>query len=637
MDYQSSPQPGISVVGGGSSGLVARRSNADLDRMADENRKKTEALNQQEHIIRLAGHIQTSWQAARQAKFPIEERLLKCMRQRDGKYDPDVLSRLQEQEETNDPIFMMLTNIKCRAAKSWIKDIMLPASERPWSIDPTPVPSMPPDIKETAKKELMRDYLIFTANKFGIHPSQLQPEMINQDELFMAGQKLHKELMGILEQKAKDDAERLADEIDDDLKEGGWAEALEDTIEDVIDFPSGFIAGPILRKRKKLEWQKQGGASKAVVVTKFVREWDSVSPFDIYPSPGAKTLQDGDLIHILRWSGSDLMALAGVEGFSQEAIEHVVALNPGGLRLHLTYDTEIADLEDRGYDRNDTVARFDIIKYMGRVQGNILLEWGMDTKEVENPAEFYNVVAYLVGGTVISARLNPHPLGNRRYYSASFAKKVRSIWGKSVPELMADVQKICNACARAIVRNMGMASGPQVWMLADRMASGAVVDQMHPWKLWQFTSKKAGTSGSEVPMGFFQADPIIDVLIKLYDYFYKQASEVTGIPAYVYGNEAVGGAGKTASGLSMLMNAASKGLKEVAKHIDSGIIKKTVYEDWVHIMLNEPEKAGGDIEIVARASEYLIQQEQLSIRRMEFLQATNNQWDQQIIGNDGRA
>jgi hypothetical protein len=161
--------------------------------------------------------------------------------------------------------------------------------------------------------------------------------------------------------------------------------------------------------------------------------------------------------------------------------------------------------------------------------------------------------------------------------------------------------------------------------------------EQHPWKLWQFNSPPAGSTGQQIPMGWFQPNPIIDVLLKLYDYFFKQASEVTGIPAYTYGSEAVSGAGKTASGLSMLMNAASKGLKEVAKHIDGGIIKPSVYEDWLHIMLNEPEKAKGDIEIVARASEYLIQMEQLAIRRMEWLQATNNPTDLQITGIEGRA
>jgi len=105
----------------------------------------------------------------------------------------------------------------------------------------------------------------------------------------------------------------------------------------------------------------------------------------------------------------------------------------------------------------------------------------------------------------------------------------------------------------------------------------------------------------------------------------------------VYGSPDVGGAGKTASGLSMLMNAASKGLKAVASHIDNGIVKKSIEEHWLNIMIYEPERARGDISILARASEQLIMMEQLQIRRMEFLNTTNNPTDMQIIRPEGRA
>ncbi len=641
VDTPSAVQPNLPTAG--KSGLVPRITNEQLDKMAAANRKANEELQQQEPVIRLSSHIETCWQAAQQAKHPIEERLLNCMRQRDGLYDPKIESKLQEQaNKTGQPlIFMMLTNIKCRAAKSWIKDIMLTPGERPFSVEPTPIPDLPQDIKNSAKQHLFQEYVISKALEAGINPAQLTPDivqqLVNPQELFQHGQGLYDELMKMVKEKAEEDAEDMSDEINDDLKEGQWYEALEDTIDDIVDFPTGFMAGPILRRRKKLDWFDTPAGSVPQPTQKIVREWDSVSPFDLYPSPGAKTLQDGYLIHHIRFLAEDLNDLKDVPGFSKEAIEDVLIMNPGGFRLHLTYETERAKLEDREYDRSDPVARYDTLKFMGSVQGNILLEWGMTTDDIKNPAENYNIIAYKIGGTVISARINPHPLGKRRYYKASFEQKNASIWGKGVPELMSDVQAICNSCARAIVRNMAVASGPQTWVYSDRIPPNVMLTEQHPWKLWQFNSPPVGTSGNQPPMGWFQPDPIVDVLLKLYDYFYKQASEVTGIPAYTYGSEDVSGAGKTASGLSMLMNAASKGLKEVAKHIDGGIIKPSVYEDWLHIMLNEPEKAKGDIEIVARASEYLIQMEQLAIRRMEWLQATNNPTDLQITGIEGRA
>ena len=179
MDIVSTPQPDVRTIG--SSGLVVRRTNEDLAREAAELRKTVEEQQQQEHIIRLAGHIQTCWQAAKPAKIPIEERLLKCIRQRDGKYDPEIEALLQEQaSKTGQPlIFMMLTNIKCRAAKAWIKDVLLPSGEKPFAVEPTPVPDLAPEIKEGAKRELLKEFVTKKALEMGVDINQITPDMID--------------------------------------------------------------------------------------------------------------------------------------------------------------------------------------------------------------------------------------------------------------------------------------------------------------------------------------------------------------------------------------------------------------------------------------------------------------------------
>jgi len=179
-------------------------------------------------------------------------------------------------------------------------------------------------------------------------------------------------------------------------------------------------------------------------------------------------------------------------------------------------------------------------------------------------------------------------------------------------------------------------SGPQIWQLVDLIPPEVDRTEQFPWKIWPFSSEKL-KGISRDPMGFFQPTLIVNELLNIYKYFFEQASEVTGIPAYVYGSSDIGGAGKTASGLSMLMNAAAKGLRNAAKNIDMGVISPSVHEHWLNIMFQNPEMSKGDIKIVARASEYLIQQEQLQIRRSEFLQATANPFDIEILGIDGRS
>jgi hypothetical protein len=86
----------------------------------------------------------------------------------------------------------------------------------------------------------------------------------------------------------------------------------------------------------------------------------------------------------------------------------------------------------------------------------------------------------------------------------------------------------------------------------------------------------------------------------------------------------------------MLFNAAGKTMRGTAMHIDNGIIKPSVEEHWLMIMLFEPEIASGDIRVVARASDFLLQLEQMQESARDALQTTNNPVDMQIIGLEGR-
>lgn len=582
-------------------------------------------------ISSIASHIRTKWQENRQAKEAIEQVMLDNARKRKGEYSADTLRKIKQQGGSE--VYINITNVKCRAAESWMYDVLLPSGERPWSLEPTPLPDVQAEIEQELRLKLQVEYQDFLANA-------VQMGTLSIDELPGMIKKMERDVAKEIKQMALADAGAMGDEIEDELVEGGYYDALRQCIPDLITYPAAIMEGPTVYNKKTLEWATQpDGSPYANVIDKPTRRYRRVNPFDLYPAPGARNLDEGALIELIPLHRSTLIQYLGIDnGFDDDAIRLVLdEYGKGGLREWLTNDLERQELENRptAHSWNDS-ERIDCIKFMGPVQGVMLRTWGMTEEQVPDPIMDYEITAYLIGRYVIKAKLNEHPLGKRNYFCSSFEESNDSVWGKGVPELMGDIQKICNGCARAMVNNMGHASGPMVWYNYNLMRPGEVVTGIHPWKVWPMKSDPAG--GSRPPVGFFQPEVIVDHLLKIYEYFFKQASEVTGIPAYVYGSQgAGGGAADTASGLSMLMNAASKGLKAVASHFDNGIIKPSIHAHWLHIMLNEPERARGDINIVARASEYLLQQEQLQLRRNEFLNATNNPTDLEIIGKPGRA
>ncbi|GAG30259.1 unnamed protein product, partial [marine sediment metagenome] len=125
------------------SSLLRTANNQQLDSEEELQRKADKELNKPT-INNLANFVDKSWDNAKNAKVENEAIMLQCARQRDGQYDQQDLSAIREQGGTE--IFMMVTDIKCRAIEAGIKDVILPASDKPWAITPTEIPDMPEDI-----------------------------------------------------------------------------------------------------------------------------------------------------------------------------------------------------------------------------------------------------------------------------------------------------------------------------------------------------------------------------------------------------------------------------------------------------------------------------------------------------------
>jgi hypothetical protein len=159
---------------------------------------------------------------------------------------------------------------------------------------------------------------------------------------------------------------------------------------------------------------------------------------------------------------------------------------------------------------------------------------------------------------------------------------------------------------------------------------------LSPWFIWQVQDASYGASSPAVE--FYQPNPMIDGLLTVMEKFYQFADDFSMIPRYMAGNERLQGAARTASGLSMLMNAANKGLKGIVSNVDSYVLKPLLEKLYTHNMLYDPDETlKGDSQIVARGAISLMQQESLQLRRNEFLTATANPLDSQIVGIPGRA
>lgn len=636
-------------------GLLQFTGNDELDRREREAvQEKAETTSHRQDITSLNGHIRAAFTNAVDSKQEIQDEMLRSLRQRNGIYESDITQAINRQGGTS--IYMMITDVKCRALESYLKDILLPIGEKPFGMEPTPIPEIPHEIKEKARRELILEKGEKVSQaiiaEFGMDPAAMAEtltpqqkvqveEMFNarmNEEMRAAGPEIEKELLSQMKEYAEEMAEEYATEINDQFIEGHWYNAISELIEDLATYPTAFMVGPTYRKKRVKQWTPVPGTqlSKISFVDKVVKEYDRFDPFDVYPSSTARDIQTGDLCLRLRLQRKDLDEMKGVPGYDGDAIDHVLSLyGKSGFRDFVYSDTEYADLQDRPRETQDITGWIDAVKYFGSVQGLLLRSWGMTPEQIPNPFMDYNIEAISIGNYVIMARLNRHPLGKRGIYSASFKHRNGTVWGHAPPYIIRDIQSFCNAAARAICNNFSIASGPQVWINSELVAPGTDYRELFPWKIWPFLNPKTGTAGSNFrPMDFYQPKLITKELMAAYDYFFKQAAEILGIPAYT--SENLRGAGSTARGLAMLRNDAARGIRSVSRNVDMGVIVPSVEEHWLSIIMENPDQARGDVKIVARASEYLVQQEQLEMRRNEMLDRTNNPVDLQIMGMEGR-
>ena len=112
----------------------------------------------------------------------------------------------------------------------------------------------------------------------------------------------------------------------------------------------------------------------------------------------------------------------------------------------------------------------------------------------------------------------------------------------------------------------------------------------------------------------------------MFDKFRQLADEQTGIPSYSHGQTGVQSMTRTASGMSMLLGAASLNIKTVVKNLDDFLLKPLgeSYFQWNMQFMEGKIGIEGDLEINAMGTNSLMQKEVRSQRLTMFLQTAQS-------------
>lgn len=628
-----------SPVGDGSHGLLHIASTKEIQAAeAKAQKAEAEALQNQDlrpPVAQLENYLQSVWEDCRRFKedeTDIQSTMIDSLNRRNSKYDESKLSKIKQANSSD--VYIGLTGIKCRAFESWAHDIYMNAKrKRTWDLKPTPIATIP----ETEEKRI-----IATVMDAYEKAAEAGTPMGEMDAYEMAStMRLH--IIQASYAKAGEKAENMSRKIHDQMVEGGWAKAFPSALMDLSTMKACVIKGPVIRRRKiRTGWETKDGVTKPKIETGEISTFERVSPLDIYPGRTNETTDDGPLCERINISRESLVNNRKESGYIESNIEYI-ATSSNGLppantsTMQMQRDSaEHKDLRNVAPSSGPSLSG---IEYWCKCQGRDIVEFGitkdLDGKDVD-PLMDYDLNAITIDGILVYLSLNDDELGRRPYSVYGYAKEIGGFWYMGIPELIKSEQDIANASARALVNNLGIASGPQI-VIPDinRIPEGQNITSVHPWKIWQ--GNNLGNTTAPL-VDFFQPDSRATELLNVMNAAVKMTDQTIELPSYSYGNDKVAGAGRTAGGLSMLMGASNRGLKRILLGIDSNIFQTVIERQYDHNMKTiDDDSIKGDMNFISEGIVAMIMREQLTQTRLGLLEATNNEFDMKILGLDGRA
>ena len=542
-----------------------------------------------------------------------EDRWLRAYRNYRGLYGPDV----QFTEAEKSRVFVKTTKTKTLAAYGQIVDVLFAGNKFPISVEPT---ILPEGVSENVHVDLQPKPMGaeptspygfdgdgadlpkgFTAT--GIELGPLEEKLGKIEDL--------KEGAGTTPATATFSpamiaAKNMEKKIMDQLEESSATKHLRSTAFEMALFGTGVMKGPFAVDKEYPNWGSDGEYDPKF---KTVPEVTHVSVWNFYPDPDANNMDEAQyVVERHKLSRNQLRNLKKRPYFRQNVIDSCIDM--GETYTKKDWEDDLSD-----YATGETyIDRFEVIEYWGTMDTEMLLE-----NEVEIPKElqkFDELQAniWICNRKLIRCVLNPFKPAKIPYMAVPYELNPYSFFGVGIAENMDDTQTLMNGFMRMAVDNAVLSGNLLIEVDETNLVPGQDLS-VYPGKIFR---RQGGAPGQAI---FGTKFPnVAGENMQLFDKARQLSDESTGFPSFAHGQTGVMGAGRTASGISMLMNAASGGIKNVIKNVDDYLLKPLGQSLFsFNMQFDFDPKIKGDLEVRARGTESLMANEVRSQRLMQFL------------------
>ena len=550
-----------------------------------------------------------------------EERWLRAYRNYRGIYGSDV----QFTETEKSRVFIKVTKTKTLAAYGQIIDVLFANNSFPISVDPTVLPEgvaedVSFDPTESKIRETVPDFSPYGYKGDGkdLPPGAtyktLQERLGSLTDELSGIQNLN-EGPGLTSTSATFSpamvaAKKMEKKIKDQLDESNASKQLRSTAFEMALFGTGIMKGPFATDKEYPNWSDTGEYSPTI---KTVPSTSHVSVWNYYPDPDAVNMDEAQyIIERHKMSRSQVRALKKRPFFRAKVIDDVVSQGESYTKKYWE-----DDLND--YRADQGVDRFEVLEFWGAIEVELLKENGVKIpKELDNADELQANIWYC-NNRILRMVLNPFKPARIPYYAVPYELNPYSLFGIGIAENMDDTQTLMNGFMRMAVDN-AVLSGNLVFEVDETNLTPGQDMSVYPGKVFR---RQGGAPGQAI---FGTKFPnVSNENLQLFDKARVLADESTGLPSFSHGQTGVSGVGRTASGISMLMNAASGGVKTVIKNLDDYLLRPLGEAFFsFNMQFDFDPEIKGDLEVKARGTESLMANEVRSQRLMQFLQVASS-------------
>jgi hypothetical protein len=196
---------------------------------------------------------------------------------------------------------------------------------------------------------------------------------------------------------------------------------------------------------------------------------------------------------------------------------------------------------------------------------------------------------------------------------------------------MMDSQDVLNTAFRRLLDDVAM-TGNHLEINVDRLDDRSVnnANKIKPWKIWYRTGGDEAYPAikvHKVPSMGAEFISIIEMVRNFID-------DETNLPSLISGQPSAQGTqgSETASGMSMLMGAATVVIKSVVKNIDDFLVKPLIRSYYSFNMeWSMDESIKGDMKVHALGTSILVAREVMNRSMTEFLSITANEFDMPLV------